>query len=218
LKVYLLLDRSGSMVSQWEGTLEAINGYVSKLAKNTKVLMAVFDTQSYDVVRDTTAKDWALLTSEEISPRGGTPLYDSTGRLINRCFEDKPKKAVLVIMTDGYENASREFNQYQIKNLIKTAQDRGYETVFLGANFDAIDGEAAKVGVGATRSVYVRPENMYTTMTNSLAAKTNSYAASASMSEGAASMDWSVAEKDDAKSLVSGNKTTSLTTSGGTTT
>jgi uncharacterized protein with von Willebrand factor type A (vWA) domain len=122
MKVYLLLDRSGSMTTLWDEALGSINGYVAKLKPTTKVVLAAFDSVSYDVIRDTKVSAWEDVTKTEVWPRGSTPLNDSVVRLVNRCLEDNPKKAVLVVMTDGEENCSREIRtRKQVQDVIKLA-------------------------------------------------------------------------------------------------
>ena len=51
-----------------------------------------------------------------------------------------PGKTVAVIITDGYENASREFSLQQVKRLIEEQKEQaGWEFLFLGANMDAVE-------------------------------------------------------------------------------
>jgi hypothetical protein len=160
--------------------------------------LASFDSVIYDVIRDTKVSAWEDVTKTEVWPRGSTPLNDSVVRLVNRCLEDNPKKAVLVVMTDGEENCSREIRtRKQVQDVIKLATNKGYESVFLGANFDGIDAETQSYGVAATRSVFVRPENLRATF-DSLATKTVNYMSAQSQSVGASTMDFADHEKDEA--------------------
>ncbi len=140
---YILLDRSGSMVTQWSDAIGGVNAYVQGLAKNdtTKdifVTVAIFDTAGpFDVIRkNVPASAWDDIKSTEASPRGGTPLYDAVGRLVNTVEIDAPEKAAIVIMTDGQENASQEHNQESAKKLLDKCRDKGWQVLFLGSNFD----------------------------------------------------------------------------------
>jgi Mg-chelatase subunit ChlD len=68
-----------------------------------------------------------------------TPLYDAVGRgvgILDEALGGKPGKAVLVIMTDGLENASREFDHIRITDLVKKRQEAGWLVVFLGEGLD----------------------------------------------------------------------------------
>jgi von Willebrand factor type A domain len=145
--VYILLDRSGSMETQWKEALGSINGYVENLPVNTRIVLATFDSVSYDILRDTTAKAWRNLSNDDAMPRGGTPLYDSAARMMWRILDEKPDRAVFLVMTDGDENQSQNFNQTAVKKLVRELEGRQYETIFLGANFDKVGDVAAGFGL-----------------------------------------------------------------------
>ena len=56
-----------------------------------------------------------------------------------------------MITTDGLENASREFSRSQVRNLISSKTEGGWEFIFLGANMDAVE-EASRIGIRASRA------------------------------------------------------------------
>lgn len=147
MNVYFLLDRSGSMENIWDEALGSINGYVDGLPVTTKITLAAFDNLSYDIVSETTAKLWKNITRADIDPRGGTPLYDSAARMMQRALEDNPEKAIFVVMTDGEENSSRNFTQADVKNLVSQLTAKKWEVIFLGANFDKVGVIASGFGV-----------------------------------------------------------------------
>jgi len=140
---YILLDRSGSMASRWSDALGGVNAYVQGLAKdketkNILVTVAVFDSAGpFDVLRkDVVASAWKPIGDHEVSPRGMTPLYDAVGRLVTVADADAPEKSAIVIMTDGHENESREHNRESAKKLLDRCRARGWQVIFLGADFD----------------------------------------------------------------------------------
>ncbi len=184
---YILLDRTGSMSSIWDEALGSVNAYAESVAKpaegeadtlKTMVNLAVFDAQDgleFDILRRSVeAGAWTTVTSDEASPRGMTPLYDAIGRLVTLAETDAPEKAVLVIMTDGLENASREMTGDGAKAALDRARAKGWEVVFLGAEF-ANFSDADAVGVSGTRSIAVGSGNFGETM-NRLARKSRDYA------------------------------------------
>lgn len=130
------------MTTQWVEAIGSVNGYVEELRKSdvvgARVSLVAFDSVNpYDVVRDKVAvSDFIPVTTSEISPRGGTPLYDAVGRALADANEVKADKTVIAIMTDGQENQSREFNVATVRAAIKDAEKKGWEVLFLGANFD----------------------------------------------------------------------------------
>lgn len=143
-KVYILLDRSASMDKLWSEALGSINGYVKKLENNVDIMLAAFDSISYEILRDTTARRWEDVTSKDAEPRGSTPLFDSSARMMQRILDDNPEKAVFIVMTDGFENCSQHFKQADVKDLNRKLDLKKYETLFLGANFDAVGDVATK--------------------------------------------------------------------------
>lgn len=144
---FILLDRSGSMEGpMWKEALGAINGYVQKLAEDnvdTGVTLAVFDTnEPFKVIRDRiTPRTWKRVTNEDATPRGGTPLNDATGKLLDLAEKGAPngeqyEKVAIIIMTDGQENSSSEYTVAKIKDRLDRVRAKNWQVIFLGANFD----------------------------------------------------------------------------------
>jgi uncharacterized protein YegL len=142
----LVLDRSGSM-----GYIATdMNGGVEELLKEQaaqpgKILV---DVTTFDT---TIEKPYAGVKPEEIKhplihPRGGTALFDAVGQTVVSLGERlkamdeaaRPGKVIVVIVTDGEENASREWVKEGLQKLIKRQQDDySWEFIFLGANIDS---------------------------------------------------------------------------------
>jgi len=175
MRVYMLIDRSGSMQNLVEEAVSSINGYVKALDKKIEVFLAAFDTISYDVIRNTTVGKWKDINVDEVSPRGGTPLYDSAARVVLRALEDNSDRAYIVFMTDGEENMSRKYNQSEVKALLAQAENKNYEVVFLGANFDKVGFQATNIGLGGDKFINYAKGNM-TSELNNLATATMAYA------------------------------------------
>jgi uncharacterized protein YegL len=153
MNVYILLDRSGSMSSLWAEAIGSVNGYVSKLKPLTKVNFAAFDSVSYDVVRDCKVKDWVEVSPTELTARGSTPLFDACGKMMALAESENAKKTILVVMTDGYENASKEYSQAAIQAKVKEFEDKKWEVIFLGANLDSVESVSGSVGVAANKTM-----------------------------------------------------------------
>lgn len=175
MNVYILLDRSGSMSTLWNEALGSINNYVTKLKKSDKVYLAAFDDQ-YEIIRESKAGDWKEVTNEDAQPRGMTALYDSCGKIMSLAEENDVRKTMLVVMTDGHENASREYNQAAIKEKVKAFEAKSWEVVFLGANFDAVDAVSGGFGLVQSKSINISSGNMMRSF-DTLSTYTQSYAA-----------------------------------------
>lgn len=203
---FLLLDRSGSMGgSMWVEALNAINGYVKKLADenvNTGVTLAVFDSnEPFKVIRDRILpKTWHNVTSREVEPRGGTPLYDATAKLVSLAEAGAPwgqkyDRVSIVIMTDGEENSSQEYNAYTVKNLLDRCREKGWAITFLGANFDNAR-QAASLGGAYSTTINTTMKNYAGTMAN-MATKRAAY----SHTGVATSMSWTPSEQAEAAEI-----------------
>jgi hypothetical protein len=192
MHAYVLLDRSGSMQSLWVEALSSVNAYAKGLADNkdghsvdSHITLAVFDDQAglqFDVLRrKQPALHWETVTDADASPRGMTPLLDALGRIVAMAEADNPDKAVIVVMTDGQENDSREVTREGAKAALDRVKAKGWEVVFLGANFDNIS-DAEAVGVGQLRQMSMAPGTMGASMER-MAKKSRAYAVSAAPME-----------------------------------
>ena len=82
-----------------------------------------------------------------LDPRGSTALLDAVGKTITSVAERKHGEVMIVlIITDGQENASREWKADGVKKLVEDASKAGWEFVYLGANVDAFT-EAGRMGI-----------------------------------------------------------------------
>lgn len=188
MQAYILLDRSGSMQSLWVEALSSVNAYAKELANkkdgdavDSHITLAVFDEQAglqFDVLRrKQPALHWEPVTDKDASPRGMTPLLDALIRIIALADADNPQKAVIVVMTDGQENASKEVTHAGVKAALERVKAKGWEVIFLGANFDNIS-DASSVGVAAGKQMAMSAGTMNMSMER-LAKKSRAYGASA---------------------------------------
>lgn len=181
MKAYILLDRSGSMQSRWGETINAVNAYVSGLAadkdtKKTAVTLAAFDNQEpFKIVRDAVkASDWQAVSADEVQPRGMTPLYDAIGRLVTDIRKNLPKKATIVIVTDGAENSSHEIKKDAAKAMLDDMRAKSFDVIFIGADFDAFE-QGGGLGNAAGQTLNMVAGSYGATMSN-LASRSTLYA------------------------------------------
>ena len=166
---FILLDRSGSMANKWIEALSSINIYVTELAKKeetkgTKITIAVFDSQGFNVVRsDVPVRDYKLITDTEAYPRGMTPLYDSVVRLVTLAEKENPTNSCIVIMTDGLENASREATRETAKVALDRCRAKNWQVIFLGADFNNMQ-QGMDLGNMAGQTMSVNSANLAGTM------------------------------------------------------
>jgi len=141
------------MQSVYEDALGAVNGYITRAKQDRNLYEArfsliTFNSQGVDTIRANEIMETVKpLSHAEYACASMTPLYDAVGRGIGVLDEATAgkgaAKAILVVMTDGMENDSKEFNHAKIMGLIKARQDAGWLIVFLGEGLDvAKQGEA----------------------------------------------------------------------------
>ena len=160
--IAVLLDRTGSMESIRDDTIGGFNSFLDRQRSEpgTATLTLVqFDSQDpYEVIhRFAPIGEVQPLSRETYVPRAMTPLLDALGRAINDLERDlgelgakeRPEKIVFAVVTDGQENASREFSREQVAKMIeeKTERDK-WQFVFLSADLAAI-GDAESVGIAS---------------------------------------------------------------------
>lgn len=212
MHAYILLDRSGSMQSLWVEALSSVNAFAKELANKTDgpavdshVTLAVFDSQEslqFDTLRrKQPALHWESVTDKDATPRGMTPLLDAMVRIISLAEGDNPDKAVIVVMTDGQENASREVTREGVKAALDRVKAKGWEVVFLGANFDNI-ADASSVGVHGGQQMAMSAGTMNESMAR-LAKKSRAYYAAA---PGAAPIEFNEEDRVAAKEANVKNK------------
>jgi hypothetical protein len=139
--VSFLLDRTGSMGSIWEETINGFNVFLEEQRNQdyrTRWNVTVFDSQSIDLIRDgVKGKDMKKLTATEVTPRASTPLHDSIAHVVLEAdkLASDYDGVIIVVLTDGYENASREYTLEEVRALIEARPD--WQFIFLGVDIDA---------------------------------------------------------------------------------
>lgn len=165
--ITMVLDRSGSMQSIKDDTIGGFDAFISeqrRLPGRCTVSLVQFDNVYEEVY---TGRDLADVPSLTLVPRGSTAMLDAIGRAVNATGarlaampeDERPGTVIVGIMTDGLENASREFTYPMVKALIEQQEQvYGWTFMYMGANQDAIE-VGASLGVARDRSLtYAGPK------------------------------------------------------------
>jgi uncharacterized protein YegL len=162
-ELVFILDKSGSM-----GGLETdtIGGYNSMLKKQQEIdgecyITTVLFDNNYELLHDRIdIKAVSPITEKEYQVGGTTALLDAIGKTIHKignaqkhtADDYRAENVMFVIITDGQENSSREFNSDKVKTLIEQQKGKfGWEFIFLGANIDAVE-TASRFGIAKDRA------------------------------------------------------------------
>jgi len=167
-EVVFILDRSGSMNGLEKDTIGGYNKLLEeqKLLPGDVTVSTVLFNDAIEVIHDRVSiKEVNAITENEYYVGGFTALYDAVGQSINhigkQLFEtdenSRPSKVMIVIVTDGMENASREYSHTMIKKMIDHQKTKySWDFIFLGANFDA---EAFSESISIDKDRAVQYEN-----------------------------------------------------------
>lgn len=163
MELVFILDRSGSMSGLESDTIGGFNSLMTKqqTEPGDAIITTVLFDDHYELLHDRiNLKGVSLITDKEYYVRGSTALLDAIGRTIdkidnaqrNTAEDERAEKVMITIMTDGMENASREYHYDKIKAMIERQKDKyGWEFLFIGANIDAV-ATASKFGIAADRA------------------------------------------------------------------
>lgn len=159
MELVFILDRSGSMGGLENETIQGFNRVVEQqkeMGENVLVTTILFDDQYQVLYQRALINTIQPLTRKQYFVRGVTALFDAIGKTITTIHQEQTQskinmpivtKTMVVIITDGLENASQEYNLTQVRSLIQHHQQTNqWEFLFLGAHIDSLK-EAQDMGV-----------------------------------------------------------------------
>jgi hypothetical protein len=162
--VYVLIDMSGSMESIRGDVIGGFNTLLAtqraEAEDGSRATVVLFDSvePNHVVCSGVPVREVVDLDERTYEPRGGTPLLDATGVLIQRADREATERAaaglpaediLFVTITDGAENQSREYRRDDILAMVEERRARGWDFVFLSADLDAFD-DAERMGYAAS--------------------------------------------------------------------
>ena len=158
IDITIILDRSGSMGTISDEAIAGFNRFVDDqlaVPGEARLTLVQFDDR-HEVVYDAVPlKDAPPLSHDTFRPRGATALHDAIGKTIRQIntrlaatpAAERPTQVVCVVITDGYENASHEFDRELVSDMIRHQREQAdWRFLFLGANQDAVK-EAGSLGI-----------------------------------------------------------------------
>ena len=157
-EIVFVIDESGSMFSLTSDTIGGFNSLVEEqkhAAGEAKISLVLFNDSHRTVYDSVDVAVVPTLDHYTYRPGGCTALLDALGDTINKVGvrlastpeNERPGKVMFVIITDGYENASREFTKQKVRDMIEHQKTKySWQFMFLGANMDAVS-EAATYGI-----------------------------------------------------------------------
>lgn len=160
-EIIMIVDRSGSMEPLRNDAIGGFNTFLEDQKKQSGQanLTLVLFNDGYDVVVDgKPIQEVSSLNHETYVPQGSTALLDAMGKAINQTGarlaamdeQDRPGKVIVVVLTDGQENASHEFSKAKIAALVKQQEEQyNWKVIFLSSDMHAIQDAGAYIRPGA---------------------------------------------------------------------
>lgn len=164
----IILDESGSMQSIKKEAVDSVNETVQTIRaaerKNADqehfVSLVTFNDNVKTVYDCVPAVEVKELTSEDYCPDCCTALYDAMGLSLNvlRPKVTENDRILVTVVTDGYENASKEYDGKAIKALIDELKGKGWVFAYIGANQD-VEQVAATISITNTMTFRTTPKD-----------------------------------------------------------
>lgn len=163
-EIICVIDKSGSMNKIKSDAIGGFNQFINEqkeLEDDTRITLALFDSKYKKVYENIPLTEAKELNDDTYRPSSMTALYDAVGITIDEAKDrykndpdNAPDKVLFVILTDGDENSSREYDQKRIFEMIKSqTDDQDWEFIFLAANQDAMKtGTSIGVKMGNTQT------------------------------------------------------------------
>ena len=161
-EIIAIIDKSGSMESIKKDSIGGFNSFVNtqkELEGQANLTLVLFNNQVEIKYESRDIKDVKRLTSKTYNTCGTTAMNDAIGMSMKRLGQrlsdmeekDRPENVIVVILTDGEENSSREFSAAAVKEAIREQREKySWEFIFLGANQDAIEA-GRNIGISTDR-------------------------------------------------------------------
>lgn len=133
------LDETGSMHGQEERVVKSMNEYVAHIPDDTHLTVFKFDSTHWTKFFEDTKDKWQLMTLDDYSPGAATPLYDRVYDTIvhaESLATNTDDKVMIMVDTDGWNNASKEYTQETIHALVSKKKALGWEFWFMSNAMD----------------------------------------------------------------------------------
>jgi uncharacterized protein YegL len=152
-EIVCIIDRSGSMDAIKTDAIGGFNRFLTDQKKEpgkSTMTIVMFDHEYQIVNSGTPLQDIKPLNDTIFVPRGSTALLDAIGRTINEVNSRNPNKVLIMILTDGHENSSKEFLKSQIKTMIADCEKKGWCVIYLSADQNSFD-DGHSIGLGSNK-------------------------------------------------------------------
>jgi len=163
-EIICIIDRSGSMGSM---ASEAIGGFNSFLAEQKavpddacKFSMVLFDHEYIKAYDAEDIQNVQELNDKTYVPRGSTALFDAMGRALDEAIDRIQKeyttlpRVAVMVMTDGGENASKDYTKGRLDKLVEDLKKEGWQFVFMSSDLSSFNADLGQMTLGSSNIAY----------------------------------------------------------------
>ncbi|MGC6505699.1 MAG: vWA domain-containing protein [Coraliomargaritaceae bacterium] len=147
-EILFILDRSGSMNTMTDEAISGFNSFLKdqrRCGGNARLSLTLFDHEYTPVIQSMSLDSVPSLDDDSYKPRGTTALLDAVGRSIDDCKQRRQKmpkasasnRVIVVVLTDGLENASKDYDYKRVQKLIEQQKKSGWEFLFLASDLES---------------------------------------------------------------------------------
>jgi hypothetical protein len=150
--VLFVTDRSGSMYELAKDVRGGFNQQIEELRKDPepdvefRVSVTLFNHEQYRLCENVPLEQVPLMDEKNYATGGNTALFDAIGDTVSKFKETHPvlgeDKVLLVIQTDGEENASQRYNRIMIQMCLDAIKAEGWAVLYLGQGAEGFQGGA----------------------------------------------------------------------------
>jgi hypothetical protein len=148
IEIICILDRSGSMGVIKHDAIGSFNTFIEEQKKvpgEAVVTVVLFNHEYQALYEQKPLAEVPVMTEEIYQPTGTTALLHAVCRTLEA--PEKAERGIVVILTDGQENASpTEYTKERVAKAVKALEDKGWQVLFLAADQDAF-AEGAALGI-----------------------------------------------------------------------
>jgi Mg-chelatase subunit ChlD len=137
--IIAVIDKSGSMKPLQQSTIGGFNSFLMEQQQEpgrAALTTVLFANEATTLYHNQDIQSVEPLNEDTYSPQGGTALYDALGNALMLSDGGGYDKVIVLVITDGYENASTVFDLPKVQSLIRSKKSKGWEFIFMGANVE----------------------------------------------------------------------------------
>lgn len=156
-EIVFVLDESGSMHSRVREAVDGFNEFISEqkdVPGEANLTLITFNDIPEVVLDRKPIGEINTIGEQDYNPSGCTALYDGMGLAFSGLEKlgDVPENVVIVVLTDGLENASSDYTLEEIKEKVKEKKKLGWDILFLSCDIDSF-GDAQNIGIAQGQSM-----------------------------------------------------------------